>query len=426
MKSYFSLFFKGSILSVVTLGIIGVLNYSVRRYLVFNLSTYDYGLFYSILALVSLAGSFAEFGLTQAGTVLIAEASLSPDNKKSLSSCFSCMFSFKLITSLFLFFLLLVFNVPIRYYYLKGVPLSLYVIGVSILLSQVTDTVFKSLWNGTKNYMIQNFLSVLQISLLCLLTVFLTKWFQVKGTALAFFIYPLVGGGVALLLAWKKIGIRLVVPDSKVFKRLFHLSGFVAIGTTLLNMTYQLNTVLLTSLNGVNASADYNIALPIMQIIQTSMVFPYIFLPLAVQMVKKNDYRVILRYRFWATVMTTILVPLFFVLFYYLSPFLVRFLFAERYIFVAPTVTILCSGQLLYTYGSFLMQIVIALNEVRSMAVFAVTTFFLNLILGIFLIPSFGIAGAASATFLAYLFFAVTMNSLLSRLLRKRLQQPVL
>lgn len=248
MKSYFSLFFKGSILSVVTLGIIGVLNYSVRRYLVFNLSTYDYGLFYSILALVSLAGSFAEFGLTQAGTVLIAEASLSPDNKKSLSSCFSCMFSFKLITSLFLFFLLLVFNVPIRYYYLKGVPLSLYVIGVSILLSQVTDTVFKSLWNGTKNYMIQNFLSVLQISLLCLLTVFLTKWFQVKGTALAFFIYPLVGGGVALLLAWKKIGIRLVVPDSKVFKRLFHLSGFVAIGTTLLNMTYQLNTVLLTSL----------------------------------------------------------------------------------------------------------------------------------------------------------------------------------
>ena len=109
MKSYFSLFFKGSILSVVTLGIIGVLNYSVRRYLVFNLSTYDYGLFYSILALVSLAGSFAEFGLTQAGTVLIAEASLSSDNKKSLSSCFSCMFSFKLITSLFLFFLLLVF-----------------------------------------------------------------------------------------------------------------------------------------------------------------------------------------------------------------------------------------------------------------------------------------------------------------------------
>ena len=164
--SYFQLFLKGCSFSVVALGCMGVLNYLIRRYQVFHLSEYEYGLFYSILALVSLTGSFAEFGLTQAGTVLIAEASLQPERKERLSSCFSGLLGFKFTTSMVLFLILLVFNVPIREHYLKGVPFLFYLTGIALLLAQMADSAFKALWNGTKNYFLQNAISIVQAALL--------------------------------------------------------------------------------------------------------------------------------------------------------------------------------------------------------------------------------------------------------------------
>ncbi len=423
--SYFQLFLKGCSFSVVALGCMGVLNYLIRRYQVFHLSEYEYGLFYSILALVSLTGSFAEFGLTQAGTVLIAEASLQPERKERLSSCFSGLLGFKFTTSMVLFLILLVFNVPIREHYLKGVPFLFYLTGIALLLAQMADSAFKALWNGTKNYFLQNAISIVQAALLFGLVLCLTDRYSVQGSLLAFLAAPVLISSSALLAARKKLGIRLRLPERGGLKRLLCLSGLVGIGTTLLNMTYQLNVALLTLLKGVEASADYNIALPIMQIMQLSMVIPFIFLPIAVQMVREKEYKAIGRYQLSATLVTLGAVPVAFLVFREISPFLVRLLFSGKYEFVAPTVTVLCSGQLLFTYGSFLMQIMIAMDGARVTAVIAAVTFLINVILNFLLIGQFGIQGAAWSTFFAYLFFAAAMNRMLRLRIRKEQRNPM-
>ena len=190
-------------------------------------------------------------------------------------------------------------------------------------------------------------------------------------------------------------------------------------------MTYQLNVAMLTLLKGVEASADYNIALPIMQIMQLSMVIPFIFLPIAVQMVREKEYKAIGRYQLSATLVTLGAVPVAFLVFREISPFLVRLLFSGKYEFVAPTVTVLCSGQLLFTYGSFLMQIMIAMDGARVTAVIAAVTFLINVILNFLLIGQFGIQGAAWSTFFAYLFFAAAMNRMLRLRIRKEQRNPM-
>ena len=106
-NSHLKTFFSGSLISIVGVGITGVLNYFIRRTLFMNMSEADYGTFYSAVAFLLMVGGFAELGLSQTGALLIAENNTGSQKTRKISSCFSSLLSLKLILATVVLILLL-------------------------------------------------------------------------------------------------------------------------------------------------------------------------------------------------------------------------------------------------------------------------------------------------------------------------------
>ncbi len=418
--SHLQTFLRGSAASAIAVGIIGVLNYLIRRYLALNLSEYDYGMFYSILALVSMAGGFAEFGLTQSGTLMIAEAAIGKTPHRTVGTAFSTVLVLKCTGSLLFFLILMLCNVPFRNHVLDGAPFGPYLLISLLLLTQIPESTFAALWNGTKCFGTQMILSISRVTTLFVLVILLTPHFSIAGTAAAFIAAPFLLGAVDFLTARFGFGIRMrPSSDPAVWRRLLKLSGYVAVSTTLFNMLYHLNTLMLTMMKGVEVSAQYNIALPIMQIMQAALVLPTVFLPIAIHMVKERKYTALRRVAMIATALAVLGVPVTYLFFHFFSATIIRLMFAEKFVAVAPTVTILCSGLVLYLLSNFLMQIIISLDGAKQMALATVSSVLLNILLNLLLIPSMNYAGAAWGTAFAYLLLCIFTLLLLFRLLRR-------
>lgn len=324
-----------------------------------------------------------------------------------------------------LFLILLIFNVPLREYCLKGVTFDIYFLGILLLLSQIFVTVFRALWNGTKHFLLFNLLIIVRVAFVYAAVLCLTKAFMIYGVLIAFVFAPFPAYLIAFYIARKLNGVSFYLNVNKsIWKKLLYLSGYVAIATTFMNLIYHLNTIMLTAMKGMEVSAQFNVALPIMQILQSAMVFPFIFLPLAVQMAKEMDYKSILFYRNLSTLLLLLVLPASYLIFWLISPWLITFLFADKYVGLANTVTLLCCGQILYTYGCFLMQIIIAMKGEKLIAILAVFCVILNVLLNLILIPVYSIPGTAMATLIAYFFFAGVSYFILSHLIKKH-NQPV-
>ena len=188
-------------------------------------------------------------------------------------------------------------------------------------------------------------------------------------------------------------------------------------------MIYYMDTVMLTAIKGVTSSALYNVALPIMQIVQAAMVFPLIILPVAVQMSREKRYLQLKQISLWAIGVAAVAFPVTFLFFHLLSPWLIRILFSAQYLAAAPAVSILCSGLIFYTLGSFLMQIVLTMGGAGRMALITLFTSICNVILNWCLISLYDYIGAACATAGSYLIFSLATIVVLRQLIRKREQE---
>ena len=74
MNSYVKTFLRGSAVSLLGAGVLGLVNYLIRRTLCINMTLEDYGIFYSAFSLFIMGFGITDFGLTQSGTVMIADA----------------------------------------------------------------------------------------------------------------------------------------------------------------------------------------------------------------------------------------------------------------------------------------------------------------------------------------------------------------
>ena len=79
--NYLKTFLCGSAVSLFGAGLLGIVNYLIRRTLCYNMTLTDYGTFYSTFALLFMIFSFTDLGLNQSGTVMIASANDKPDQR---------------------------------------------------------------------------------------------------------------------------------------------------------------------------------------------------------------------------------------------------------------------------------------------------------------------------------------------------------
>lgn len=418
-------FIHGSLFSFAAMFIGGVINYLTRRYLALNLSEYNFGLFYGMFSFISIAGSFAEFGLTQSGTVLFAEAATT-QQQKEFPKIFSALIFLRMIFCSIIFSGLLIFHAEIR----KGfgdVAFLPYLLICLLVLIQIPEGTCTSFWNGKKLFSVSYGLFTCKTILIFLCVSLMTPLFSLTGTCAAFIAAPLVTALSSLSILCIHFRIRPDFHiDKSLWKRVISLSGFVAISIMLLNVIYHVGTVLLTIIKGAESTSYYNIGVSFMQIIQVSMVFPTIFLPIAVQMNREKKYASLKRILYIAVFMTILLLPVTALFFHLASPTLIALLFSEKYGKAAPTVTILCSGLLFYTLSNFLSQIIISMNEVKVMMVNTLITTITNILLNVILILRFDFIGAALASACSYALLSLLHASLLYKRIQTLFNQSTI
>jgi O-antigen/teichoic acid export membrane protein len=410
-------FARGSLAAIICALVAGVLNYFIRRALALNLSTTDYGFFYSAFALISIICSFADIGLTQSGAVLVARHA----GRSSVNHVFSSIFTLKLILGAAGTLLLLILFKPVYHTYLSGggtVPA--YIFLALLVLLQSAENAMPPLWNGLKHFLIQNLFLTVRIFIILVLIFFLLDQYGVTAAAAAYALVPPVMLGAGLFVAHRLLGLRISFkPNRNVWKELFHLGGIMAVASTLLSITFYTDTVILTLLKGLESSGIYNMALPIMQIMSAVLVFPTIFLPFAVDMGKKGEYPALRKIARIAILLTALLLPPVYLFFHFAGEFLITVLFSAEFIRAAPAANILCCGLLFYTLGNFMLPIIISVGKARYILIIAVITAGANIGLNVVFITFMDFIGAAWATFCTHLIFGlcsiVTLEALLHR-----------
>ena len=400
MNSYLKTFLRGSAVSLTGAILLGVINYLVRRILCNNMSLADYGIFYSTFALFSMIFGFTDLGLTQSGTVMIASAA---ENQAERNKIFSHLFFIKASIAL-----MTASVVALFYQFTKNSTNTLFIlIFLAYFIMQVLNGTLQSLWGGLKKYTLQQIgycvLALLTVLLLCSL-----KEFKLSIVASCFFaaaIVTLIAGLIysrVLDLGFLRWG-----PDRNLCKTLLTTGGIIAVTTTLLSFMYNISATMLLAQKGAESAGLYNIALPIMQIVQATMVFPVVFLPIAVDMSRKHEYKKLLSFvRIALLTALAALIPTG-IFFYYCSPMLIRILFKPEYVGAATATTFLCLGLVFFTLGNFLFQIMLSLYKTVPMALIAVVATVSSLLLNYFLINWADVNGAAIATLLSYMLFAL-------------------
>lgn len=412
---YLKTFLCGSSVSLFGAGVLGIVNYLIRRTLCYNMTLTDYGTFYSTFALLFMIFSFTDLGLTQSGTVMIASANEDPDQRNAI---FTHIFLIKgllaVICSAVIFACF-----QITHNSLDSVFLLIF---LCYFVAQIIMSSLHTLWGGLKKFHIQQ-AAYIAIALITLSLLYILKKFDLRFVSTAFLSSVIVVFISGLIYSKSNnLGSIKLRTDKKLFKKLLTMGSQIAITTTLLNVMYYMDTVMLNALKGPQSAGLYNVALPIMQIVQATMIFPAVILPIAVEMKKNNEYTKLLKVVRYSLLLAIAAVVPVAVFFHYCSPWLIQFLFKPEYVTISSTVTILCTGLVFFTLGNLLFQIIICLQKNICIIIIATFSVIVNLLLNYYLILKMDINGAAYATFISYAIFAISTYITLEFSLSKQKQ----
>lgn len=406
------LFLKGSCLALTAVAVTGVFNYLTRRFLALNLSAIDYGFFYSVLSLIMLFLSILDLGLCQSGTILMTRC-LQMGKPRQANFVYSIVTLFKLAGGLFIFSILALLGPWLldHYYHYspQGYPVLLCLI--ALIVTQGLSSAPISALQAVKAFGTRYFVDMGK-SMLIFVAIFLwVPQADLRATAAVYTLSALLLFIVLALTLNYRHNINLVffrrLPLRQI-KGIARLTLRVGISIGGLNAIYYMDSIMLTWFCDLQRVALYNIALPIMQILQSFMVFPAILTPIVTEMWHKDQPHEISQ--LCGKVIGLLLmgvwpITMFFIL---MGSDIITLLFSDRFVSAAPALTILCGGMLFAVMGNILINTLNACQAAGLAARCILTGVGLNLILNILLIPLFDTVGAALATLGTHLTIAIT------------------
>ena len=411
---------KGSIVSLVGTGCLGILNYFVRRELALSLSIVDFGFIYSVFALCSIFLAYLDMGLGQSATILISRAFVS--NLKSL--CNRYYLQIMLIKLFFAVIVVIALTFTYRFWMINffKYPYSTpFFILLSLIIIQAISSAPGSVVTALKRFGLLNAGQILAPVTILIVIIFLNPLHNINIYALAF------PAGAFMIFAFLFIVMIFngYLPKAKSIKEIFkigeifHLSKWIAISTLGLTTMYYMDSLMLTWLDGLKAVGLYNVALPIMQIAYSLMIVPAVFLPIVSGMwAEGKDSEIaavcgliteITVYLFWPIAFSIVL----------LAKYLIILLFSSKFTAAAPALMILFIGCILFSLANFYMGTLNAGKHAKLVARTIAIAAVVNILLNYFLIPYFGITGAAAATTTSYLFITVYLYIILKRNLKE-------
>ena len=408
MKKHLKTFFQGSVISLISAGIIGLLNLRIRLGLARYLTLEEYGYFYSSLAIIMPLLAYSDLGLNQVCTMETAKANAEQDFNK-LNGSFSDILQVKFFLSIVFFLSLLVFSPLIMKYYLRSDNVLTFCLLSSLLLFYSLDTLYGSVLIGLKKFLVANCITCGKILLTAaLIFIFLPG----RGVDTAAVAYCVAGILFLIISVWAVKKILNIKAD--IFKKrkinvdLLKLGSWVAISTVLITSMCHLDSVMLTSLKGVKSTANYNLALPIMQIIQMLMIFPVVFLPISTEMWKEKRYSNLKKIIIYAFVLSILLlIPVFF-FFKLFGGHIVVLLFPKLgFKELGTTVTTLCMGMVFFGLSEYCNKAWELTVNTKAILINSLISGLINLVLNIILIPIYGYTFAAITTMVSFIIYFI-------------------
>lgn len=381
--------------------------YVMRVILARKFTPAEYGLFYSVFTVITLTLFIRDLGLNQALVKYIAEFKVQ-EKYTHIKTVMVSVLAFQLASSTvfaavaFLgadFLAVHFFKDPAAAIILKG--LLLYLFG-SVLYKTIRST-FQA-FQKMRIYSITEPLK--NGATLILLLIFLYFGFGLQAAVYAYAI-------VCFLLV-----LLLFLPFLKTFpffnykitefgdltKKLF-LFGVPVFATAIAGKVISdIDTVMLTYFRSLSEVGVYNVVLPSAEMFFLfSATIGEVIFPMAVELWTKKDLkrladgvRLLYRYAFAVVVPPALAVIVF-------SNFLITLFFGEKYIAGALALQILMMGMLIYVVAGLNLNIIAATGRPKAVAKIIILAAITNIVVNLFLIPRFGIEGAAFATSLSYL-----------------------
>ena len=415
LPSHVKTFLWGSAIAIAGNIAVGCFNFFVRRTMALSLPQIEYGAFYGYYSLLSLLLAFTEFGLLNTCSLLTARV------PQRAAGPFSAVFLAKTIIGILLFLLLASSSGIISTKYLEGVTTAAVLLMGLLVITQPVEAVFGAYYSGRKAYTTATFFNTAKAAMLFGLVFVLSKDWYFSGSAIAFVGVPLVFITIQLLYLAKHDGVHLHFRvSSRQWRSLTGVTGSLAFVTMAQNILFNMDSVMLTAIRGVEATALYNIALPITQLIFAMLVFANVFLPIAVDLVKTGSYPQLRRYCYVAVAVAVPAAVAAWIFMKFFGGWLIGFLFSNANQGAAIVLPSLCAGFIFYGLGSFLAQILTAMRNFRALVGISIFTVGCNVLLNFLLIKKYGLTGAAWATASSYCIFAILTVVLLLLTIRRK------
>lgn len=288
------LFVGGVAVSFGGMVLLGVVNYLIRRTLSQELPKPDFGFFYSMFALANLLTMLFQFGVKQAKTILIANF-MARGQKKRINPLASSILFFTMTGSTMLCLgLLLAKSWLLEHFFKYPGGGTAYTIFLLYIFALPIWGILLSIPHGMKNFPLYYGLSILQMgAILCGCLCSAPRW-GLNGVSAVWAASML---GTLLFAAWKiysvyriRISPRLAL-SRRICRKIWELCSWMSLSLAGIMLIGNLDTVCLTYLSTLDSVANYNIALPIVQIIQSLLVLPFVFMPIASSMWQQKALR---------------------------------------------------------------------------------------------------------------------------------------
>jgi len=421
MANHVGKIIRGTGLIFATTFIAALFSYGTRVLVARKLGPEQYGLFASVLTFILFFLFFRDLGLGTALVNLVAKARIE-ENYNKIKTALVSVFLLQFLSSSMIGILIIAFSGYLSEHYFK-VPESrvILLILVAYTITSFLYTISKALLNGfqktipyslmepAKNLFILFFTLILfhydfgifaaaiPYALVCVVLFFAFQPFVQKQ--LQFFKHKVEDlRGTTKELLW--FGLPLMAADI----------GGKVIGYT--------DTLMLTYFGSLVEVGIYNVVLPsALFFIQISRAISAIVFPISTELhYKKDTAKLAKGVSLLHSYCFALIIPLIFTLFAFTGFFLDLF-FGVDYVAGALAFRILLVGSMFFILASVNNIIISSMGEPKEVTKIILLSAVLNVALNIFLIPSFGINGAAAATALAYLLSLIMSTRKLLRTL---------
>ena len=414
-KSYARRLVKGSAIVFTAVVATGLISFLLRIFLARSLSVTEYGLFYAVFALVSFFTLFHDLGLRSALVKYIPEFEVRKRSDKIKSSMvltllFQAVLAFSVTMALF------TFSDQIALAIFRTAEASLVIKILSVwFFTAIFRYLFRSVFQGFQNmlaYASMEFLNILFVLLSAILLVGVVG-VGIEGAALSYLLASLIVAALGMILlrrGYPQVLREKVQITKPLIKKLFAFALPVFIGGLGGLVIGYTDTLTITVFRTLPEVGFYQTAQPAARMLwYFSTSLTVILFPMISELWARRERKLLRNALHFLTKFSFILIIPTALIFIAFPDIVINLLFGPRYLAGTTVLQILSGAAIVYMLYAILVSVINGIGKpiINTKVVALMAS--LNLAGNLVLIPTYGIEGAAIATFSAYTLGLVLM-----------------